>query len=124
MKAEKKADHKHVLTKLLKAEVGDNIDLIIIPTCMNCDIHALIIDTKSLIQQMSTAKEHDMLTLQHHEVGLMRTLSHNYFHHFDKEARSSFHCNSIDLEDFYDFRVSNTCMLSCQKCGDHGDIQH
>ena len=26
---EKKADHEHVLTKLLKAEVGDNIDLII-----------------------------------------------------------------------------------------------
>ena len=50
MKTEKKTDYEHVLTKLFKAEVGDKIDLIIRPTCMNCDIHVLITEPKSFLQ--------------------------------------------------------------------------
>ena len=50
MKALKKADYEHFLINLSKAEVGDNIDVIIQPTYLNCDIHALVIGPKSHLQ--------------------------------------------------------------------------
>ena len=58
---ERKDDCEHILTKLLKAEVGDSIDLVIRPTYMNCHTHALIVEAKSFLQQMSTIQEDDML---------------------------------------------------------------
>ena len=120
MKAEKKVDYEHVLSKLSKAEVGDNIDLMIRPTCTNCDTHALIVEPNSFIQKMSTVKEDIMLALRHYEVGLTKTLIHYYFHHFDDEAISYFRCNLIEPEDFDNFRVSDTCSTLGHECGDHG----
>ena len=91
-KAEKKANHEHVLTKLFKDEVGDNIDLIIRPTCLNRDIHALSLEPKSFLQQMNNVHEDGMLVLQQHEVGLTRTLTLHVFDHLDSEVTSSFRC--------------------------------
>ena len=44
--SEKKSNHEHALIKLFKAEVGDNVDIIIRPTCSNCEIHTLIDELK------------------------------------------------------------------------------
>ena len=119
MKAEKKPDHGHVLTKLLKYEVGDNIDFTIRPTWIKYDAHALIIEPKSFLQKMIIVHKDDMLALQKNKVGLIRTLRHYYFHHVYDETNSSFHFSSIEPEDFENLRVNTACRLLCQKWGNH-----
>ena len=84
-RSQMKADYEHVLIKLLKAEVSDNIDVTIRPAYLNCDIHALVIEPKSHLKYVSIVHEDEMLVFQQHEVGLGRNLSHYYFHCINKK---------------------------------------
>ena len=58
-------DCENVLAHLLKAKIGNSIDLAIRHTCEDWDAHALINKPKSFLQQMRTLKEKedDTLTL-------------------------------------------------------------
>ena len=59
----KKSDYEHVLIRLFKDAVGNPIDLIIRNTCTDKDIFDLINKPRQKLEQMSTMKEDETLTL-------------------------------------------------------------
>ena len=81
---------------------------------------ALISDRKSFLQQISTEKEDEELTLKHYESELTSNLSLCVFHYSCDKATSSFHHNSIMAEDLDTFRIRNKCRKLDQKCGHYG----
>ena len=112
-KSQKKTDYEHVLKYLLKAEIGNPIDLMTMPTCIDWDIHAFINKPKSFLKQISTKKEDEKITLKCHEVGLIRTFSHCIL------VPTSLSCNLITAEAFHAFRTNAKCRKLGQTRGRH-----
>ena len=71
---QRKDDFEHILTKLLRADAGDSIDLMIRRACLDFDPRDLSVEPRTRLGQISIIKEDEVITLKFYEAGLARSL--------------------------------------------------